>query len=346
MQSSNDQQAYAHEDEQRIPLLSHQSSLITVTGTAPIAEGNEGSRQRKQGATRSGSPKTETTTKGGVSRLPPPEGSGPASSMMLPVHTTSLNSKAGVAQTRKPNPEDILLGRGKPYQHHPGNEAMRRLVEQHKDNYNSLPRDKRGVVANMLMCQLQDVGARFLKRDDTVKNGGWEVAQGSEAYEKLCHALRAKASLKKKKTVDSTSSTGPKAGVGGVSVPTEGDASATMELYSSLVRRASSKRAPFLNSQPATESPSSTSSSSQTPHHSHHAGRIHHREDQLIRAVLLANIEPSSSASSSITQQPSSGGTRTDTHEEQDLAIRMALAKYLGTFNAEDIGKSKDKEGK
>mmetsp|Transcript_100172 Transcript_100172/g.150180 ORF Transcript_100172/g.150180 Transcript_100172/m.150180 type:complete len:413 (+) Transcript_100172:151-1389(+) len=97
-----------------------------------------------------------------------------------------------------PNPEDILLGRGKPYQEHPGNEFMRHLSDLNKDLYANLPRDKRGAVANRLMDHLRKMGVRFLKRDDRHTEGGctkavvWEEATSGEAYEKMCHSLRAK----------------------------------------------------------------------------------------------------------------------------------------------------------
>ena len=92
----------------------------------------------------------------------------------------------------RPNTQDILLGRGKPIQEHPGNEAMRALVEEHKERYNQLPRDRRGLVANELIRQLQEErGARFLKRDEFYSSG-WIVASESEAYEKICHSLRSK----------------------------------------------------------------------------------------------------------------------------------------------------------
>jgi hypothetical protein len=113
-----------------------------------------------------------------------------------------------------PNPEDILLGRGKPYQSHLGNEAMRQLVEKHKDRYNSLPRDKRGLIANQLLHKIiEDGGSRFLKKQqasvETIQGGkykknttkkrsveqGWVLATRGEAYEKLCHALRSKGSI-------------------------------------------------------------------------------------------------------------------------------------------------------
>jgi hypothetical protein len=220
MQSSNEQAPSYPDDEQQVQWSTLSSSSIDKV--AVTTKGGEGrgrlifplaSSATRRADVPQGRATTETTTssnqkiassttrrieetKGQCAiRIAPAEASSEPEQIPPPLSPKTANVAAG--RIAIPNPEDILLGRGKPYQHHPGNEAMRRLVELHKDRYNTLPRDKRGVVTNALMGQLRGMGARFLKRDDATKTSAWQVAKSSEVYEKLCHALRQRAPHKK-----------------------------------------------------------------------------------------------------------------------------------------------------
>ena len=96
-----------------------------------------------------------------------------------------------------PRRNDVLLGRGRPYQNFIGNRRMLRIVSQFKEQYNAKPRDqKRPYVETVLDEVLRD-GTRFLQRIDGA--GGserWEEVGRAKAAEKVWHALRNKARTK------------------------------------------------------------------------------------------------------------------------------------------------------
>jgi hypothetical protein len=97
-----------------------------------------------------------------------------------------------------PTPDDILMGRGWPYQKNPGNKKMRSLVEEHKPIYNSRSRSGKGELVKELLRMLRKSGSRFLIRSEE-GDRDWEIASKGEAYEKVCHALRGKPKQKAKK---------------------------------------------------------------------------------------------------------------------------------------------------
>eukprot|EP00339_Tiarina_fusa_P022658 CAMPEP_0117011856 /NCGR_PEP_ID=MMETSP0472-20121206/10107_1 /TAXON_ID=693140 ORGANISM="Tiarina fusus, Strain LIS" /NCGR_SAMPLE_ID=MMETSP0472 /ASSEMBLY_ACC=CAM_ASM_000603 /LENGTH=353 /DNA_ID=CAMNT_0004714785 /DNA_START=55 /DNA_END=1117 /DNA_ORIENTATION=+ len=101
--------------------------------------------------------------------------------------------------TITPTTDDILMGRGWPYQKHPGNQKMRNLVEEHKPIYNMRSRSGKGDLVKELLRKLRNGGSRFLIRSEE-GNHDWEIASKGEAYEKVCHALRGKAKQKTKRS--------------------------------------------------------------------------------------------------------------------------------------------------
>lgn len=102
-----------------------------------------------------------------------------------------------------PNENDILLGRGKPFQTSSGNRRMHRIISNYKAEYAARPRDqKRLFVETVLEAVLQD-GTRFLRRVYSGHGTGfWEEVDRSMASEKVWHALRAKDRTKSDSCVD------------------------------------------------------------------------------------------------------------------------------------------------
>ena len=100
-----------------------------------------------------------------------------------------------------PQKNDVLLGRGKPYQNFAGNRRMLKIVSQFKDQYMSMPRDqKRRFVERVLDAVLKD-GTRFLRRGKENGGGdGWEEVDRTTAAGKVWHALRSKGRRKKDRT--------------------------------------------------------------------------------------------------------------------------------------------------
>ena len=99
------------------------------------------------------------------------------------------------AQILSPLASDILLGRGKPYQEHPGNVRFLRVIILYRDRYLRTQRreDKASIadeIVDLLKMDRNDPG-RFLKRLESGE-GGWVEVNNKIARDKVCHALRAK----------------------------------------------------------------------------------------------------------------------------------------------------------
>ena len=92
-------------------------------------------------------------------------------------------SKIEANAALEPQQHDVLLGRGRRFQEHPGNTRLRQWVEDFRDAYDAASRYKRYVVARELKKKCDTEGVRFLKR----LNGSWMLASDIEAEEKIKH---------------------------------------------------------------------------------------------------------------------------------------------------------------
>jgi hypothetical protein len=85
---------------------------------------------------------------------------------------------------------DVIFGKGKPLQKHPGNLRMRRIASVHKKNYLVSKREKL-LLADMILQRIKNGGSepvRFMKRGDDGKL--WVEVGDYEAREKVRLALR------------------------------------------------------------------------------------------------------------------------------------------------------------
>ena len=92
-----------------------------------------------------------------------------------------------------PTQMDVLFGRGKPYQTHPGNLRLHSVVKRHKDRYTNARRHEKLAIATEVVNLIKNGGlkpARFLK----LASGGsyWVEQTTKRAIEKVGHALRGK----------------------------------------------------------------------------------------------------------------------------------------------------------
>jgi hypothetical protein len=90
----------------------------------------------------------------------------------------------------RPTHFDVIFGRGRPFQRHPGNLRMRRITAVHKTHYLASKRDKL-LIADMILQRIKNGGSepvRFLKRGDDGEL--WVEAGDHEAREKVRLALR------------------------------------------------------------------------------------------------------------------------------------------------------------
>ena len=87
-----------------------------------------------------------------------------------------------------PSPADVLLGRGRPFQSHPGNQRMLQLIGVRRPQY--LERDRRGKneIIMEVIRTVKELGGRFLRRVDYEQY--WTEAEETIVYRKVGHAFR------------------------------------------------------------------------------------------------------------------------------------------------------------
>ena len=86
-----------------------------------------------------------------------------------------------------PGPYDVLLGRGKPLQKHPGNLRYHRLVDSYKEEYDQAQKIQKTNIALSIVQKIKDYQGRFLKQDDT---GQWRTVDDDTARYKVAHTFR------------------------------------------------------------------------------------------------------------------------------------------------------------
>lgn len=108
--------------------------------------------------------------------------------------------------------DDIVFGRGRGFQNHPGNLRMRSVIDKYKRHYHSLKRsDKRILVENVYKELVKD-GARFLKKVDD--EDAWVKVDVPIALQKVSHTLRCRKSAEKL-TANGSETSGVSAGAVG-----------------------------------------------------------------------------------------------------------------------------------
>ena len=86
-----------------------------------------------------------------------------------------------------PTRNDILFGRGKPIQEHPGNIRLLVMLESILDRYESLKRKEKSKLPQEVILKVKSMGGRFLRRQD---DGTWEEVDDDTAREKVSHTFR------------------------------------------------------------------------------------------------------------------------------------------------------------
>jgi hypothetical protein len=85
-----------------------------------------------------------------------------------------------------PARHDVLLGRGKPFQEHPGNICMRGLVELHIEEYQLAPMGQKNVTATKIV-RATLLNGRFVKKRS---DGWWEEVNDADATMKVLKTFR------------------------------------------------------------------------------------------------------------------------------------------------------------
>lgn len=115
----------------------------------------------------------------------------------VPVYEGSETMNANSSSTseekiRKPALADVLFGRGKPYQGHPGNIRLHTVVDTNRLRYVKARRYDKFAIAEDIVRHIQapPERGRFLKRFEG--EDYWEEVSDAVAREKVSHALRGK----------------------------------------------------------------------------------------------------------------------------------------------------------
>jgi Arc/MetJ-type ribon-helix-helix transcriptional regulator len=93
----------------------------------------------------------------------------------------------------RPHSNDVLLGRGRPLQRHPGNVRFHQTVNRYREMYVNAKKHEK---VNVTRCVVNEVsmpssaapGARFLRRAESGRY--WEEVSDKIVFEKTSHALR------------------------------------------------------------------------------------------------------------------------------------------------------------
>ena len=85
-----------------------------------------------------------------------------------------------------PSNNDILFGRGKPYQKHPGNLRLGLVVESLAGRYGELSNKEKTALAQEVLTKMKNAGIKFLKQVD----GVWQSVDDSCSREKISNTFR------------------------------------------------------------------------------------------------------------------------------------------------------------
>jgi hypothetical protein len=99
----------------------------------------------------------------------------------------------------EPMTMDILLGRGKPLQRHPGNVRFRQLIACNADNYELGDRFQKTLIAADVVATIRESDGRFLK---PCEKDGWETINDETARLKVAHTFRTLRKSKKNRSKD------------------------------------------------------------------------------------------------------------------------------------------------
>ena len=94
---------------------------------------------------------------------------------------------------------DVLFGRGKGSQNHPGNVRFHRLLDQHIDEYDRASKLGKTALSEKMIKIINQSSGRFLKQDEN-KGGELEEVDLITAREKVSRAFRARRRLLKNAT--------------------------------------------------------------------------------------------------------------------------------------------------
>jgi len=98
----------------------------------------------------------------------------------------SEKSRDGVKRVILPNSLDVLLGRGKPLQRHPGNIRYHHIVDSFHGQYEKAQKLEKTTLSKLIVEKIKNTGGRFMKQDEI----GWVEIDDEAARYKVSHTFR------------------------------------------------------------------------------------------------------------------------------------------------------------
>lgn len=83
---------------------------------------------------------------------------------------------------------DVVFGRGKGYQNHPGNKRMRSIIDRYKIKYHTLKRAEKKHLVEKVYNEIIEGGVRFVKK--VSDEDSWILVDEPIAMQKVSHTLR------------------------------------------------------------------------------------------------------------------------------------------------------------
>lgn len=97
----------------------------------------------------------------------------------------------GKARTIIPTVNDVLLGRGKPFQSYQGNIKLGLIIDQYRERYLQAGRCDKAIISQHVVDFVHGYNGRFLKRSES-RVGEWVEVSHDAACDKVGHGFRAK----------------------------------------------------------------------------------------------------------------------------------------------------------
>ena len=119
------------------------------------------------------------------------DGQAVSHSFSMPLSSYALSTRKAGVRVSCPSPADILLGRGKPFQSHPGNQRMLQIVDAYRQRYLRAERKEKHSIVEEVISAIRATGGRFLSRVEY--ENYWIEVNHAISYRKVGHAFRSKA---------------------------------------------------------------------------------------------------------------------------------------------------------
>lgn len=111
----------------------------------------------------------------------------------------NTKSKAIYDEVDGVNPNDVLMGRGIPFQTHPGNLRLAKLIEEHAAYHNTASRFEKVVLTWKLVNIIKESGGRFLAEEKGDGFSKWKEVDDPVARTKVSYGFRSLIKMKKEK---------------------------------------------------------------------------------------------------------------------------------------------------